>query len=319
MRDHPSVCIGLPVRNGEPFLARALDSVLAQTYGDFELVVSDNASTDGTRDIVRAYAAHDRRIRLTAVDRNIGAGPNFVRVRRFCRSPFFKWLVHDDLLAPTWLERCLAVLKADDDAVLAHTAVVMIDDRDRPLPVRGDGMVFDRQGRPLLPAERLHLAEGAAPEDRFRDVVRRMSWCLALQGLVRNSALDRARPFGNFYGGDFVLLAELALLGPFRQVEEALYMKRIHAGISVHKSGRERARWADPTASALFPDLRRRVAFFEALSVCPLTLSQRLSCLATLVRVNLRNPLLHRLLPQGFRSLPLLGPKLAARDGEGRP
>ncbi|MGE5503786.1 MAG: glycosyltransferase family 2 protein, partial [Actinomycetota bacterium] len=203
----PTLCIGLPVRNGEAYLAEALDSVLGQSFGDFELVISDNASTDATADICRTFADRDRRIRYTRVDRDIGAAPNFNRVFGFCTAPYFKWMPHDDLLAPDYLARCLRLLRLDSEAVLAHTAVTMIDDAGRPLKVRADGRVIDARGNLLMEMEPLHLAEGDRPQDRFRDALRRMNWCTAALGVIRSHALRRTRMHGAFYGGDHVLLA----------------------------------------------------------------------------------------------------------------
>lgn len=308
----PLLCIGVPVRNGEAYLAEALDCAISQSFGDFELVISDNASTDATSDICRTFADRDRRIRYTRVDRNIGAGPNFNRVFAFCRSPLFKWMPHDDLLAPDYLERCVRLLKADAGAVLAHAAVRMIDEDGHPLVVRGDGRVLGPDGRPMMLSETLHLAEGDLPQHRFRDVLRRMNWCTAALGVIRAEVLRRTHMHGRFYGGDYVLLAELALLGRFLQDDEPLYLKRVHGGISVHLSSRDRARMVDPSRPPGLPGLTLRLAFLKALSVTRLSPGQRLSCLATVARVSLRNPLLHRLLPRGLRSLPLVGRRLEA-------
>jgi glycosyltransferase involved in cell wall biosynthesis len=303
----PTLCIGLPVRNGEAFLAEALDSALGQTFGDFELVVSDNASTDATADICRTFADRDRRIRYTRVDRDVGAGPNFNRVFGFCTAPYFKWMTHDDLLAPEFLARCMRLLRMDQGAVLAHTAVSMIDDAARPLKVRADGRVIDHRGSLMMETEPLHLAEGDTPEERFRDTLRRMNWCTAALGVIRSHALRRTRMHGPFYGGDHVLLAELSLLGRFRQDDEPLYLKRCHGGISVHMTFRQRARMMDPARPPGLPGWQLRRGYLKALSVVPLTFGQRLSCLSTVVRVSLRNPLLYRLLPRGLRSLPVVG------------
>jgi glycosyltransferase involved in cell wall biosynthesis len=311
----PTLCIGLPVRNGEAYLSDALESALGQTFSDFELIISDNASTDATQDICRTYADRDRRIRYTRVDRNIGAGPNFNRVFAFCRSPLFKWMPHDDILAPSFLQRCVAMLHADRWAVLAHTAVSMIDEDGRPLKVRGDGKVIDRHGRGLLDIEPLHLAEGDLPQDRFSDALRRMNWCIAALGVLRADALRRTHLLGGFYGGDYVLLGELALLGRFRQDEEQLYLKRCHSGISVHLGYQARARMIDPQEAPGLPGLKLRRAYLRALTVAPLNLGQKLSCLGTVARVSLRNPLLYRLLPHGLRSLPLVGGLMRSRVG----
>ncbi len=102
----PPVSLGLPVLNGEEFLAPTLDSILAQTYSDFELVISDNASTDSTQDIVRHYAARDPRIRYFRQAANVGVGNNYTCVARRARSPLFKWLSANDEYALGLLADC---------------------------------------------------------------------------------------------------------------------------------------------------------------------------------------------------------------------
>ena len=137
----PTVSIGMPVYNGVPFLNEALDSILAQTYRDFELVISDNASTDETESICRAYAASDPRIRYYRQQENLGAMPNFNRVCELSRGQYFKWAACDDVCSPT----------ASRAAVGAG-------------PVQGDVELFSRVGDPR------DLAE-ATYQRLIRDVV----------------------------------------------------------------------------------------------------------------------------------------------------
>ena len=103
MPAHPRVSIGLPVYNGELFLENALDSILSQTYSDFELIISDNASDDKTEEICRSYAARDKRVRYSRNAHNLGAAPNYNRVYHLARGRYFKWASHDDVLAPEFL------------------------------------------------------------------------------------------------------------------------------------------------------------------------------------------------------------------------
>ena len=100
----PRVSIGLPVYNAERFLEQALDGILAQTYIDFELVICDNASTDGTQAICQRYAALDPRIKYHRNPQNIGVSRNFNRAFELSCGEYFKWCCHDDIPAPTFLE-----------------------------------------------------------------------------------------------------------------------------------------------------------------------------------------------------------------------
>src|ERR1700722_18249656 len=123
----PRLTIGLPVYNGESTIEEALDALLGQTYQDFELIVSDNASTDRTADICRRYAEQDSRIRYVRQAHNIGLVSNHIFLMEQARGELFKWASHDDLYARDLLARCVEALDEDPDVVLAHSWSAMID------------------------------------------------------------------------------------------------------------------------------------------------------------------------------------------------
>ncbi len=124
----PRVSIGVPVYNGERYIAETIDSILAQTFRDFELIISDNASTDGTSTICRRYAAADGRIRYFRNERNLGAAKNFNFLFTHAGGEYFKWASADNLIEPTFIERCVEVLDARPDAVVAFTKCKQIND-----------------------------------------------------------------------------------------------------------------------------------------------------------------------------------------------
>ena len=137
----PAVSIGLPVYNGEAFLARALDSLLAQTFADFEIVVSDNASTDATAEICAAYAERDPRIRYHRHARNGGAAANYNFTVEMARGAYFKWMAHDDLVAPGFLQTCMdAFARAPESVVLSFTKVCWVGVDDECVAADGDGV-----------------------------------------------------------------------------------------------------------------------------------------------------------------------------------
>jgi len=117
----PQVSIGMPVYNGEPFIQEALDSLLAQTFADFELIISDNASTDGTEAICREYAARDKRIRCVRQPENLGAAANFQFVLDEAVGEYFMWAAADDVWLPKFIETCMKLLKTDASAKMAMT------------------------------------------------------------------------------------------------------------------------------------------------------------------------------------------------------
>jgi glycosyltransferase involved in cell wall biosynthesis len=133
----PRVSIGLPVYNGEDYVGASVESLLAQTFTDFELVIVDNASTDRTSEICRSFASRDRRVRYHRNERNIGGGLNMNLAFELANgAPFYKWAAHDDIHAPTFLERCMDALDRDPTAVLAFTKVELIDSEGKTLRPR---------------------------------------------------------------------------------------------------------------------------------------------------------------------------------------
>ncbi|HTH16889.1 MAG TPA: glycosyltransferase family A protein [Magnetospirillum sp.] len=313
MQNPPPLCIGLPVHNGGTYLSAALESLLRQSFADFEVVVSDNASTDATPDICLDFARRDPRIVYTRVKTNIGAGPNFNRVFHLCQSPRFKWMAHDDLLAPEALATLMAALDDRPNAVLSHSRLALIDDAARPLEVAADGSVLDHRGRPFHRLEPAHLAEGKRPSQRFGQALRRMNWCTAIFGIIRSDALARTHMHGSYYEADRVLLAELALLGRFVQVDDKVMIKRCHEGVSVLKPYRDQARMINPAVIPGPKGLRLRLGYLRALSVGELPWGERLACAVVVLRVTGRNRIVRRFLDWLRRRSP--GGEAASPDG----
>ena len=123
----PRLSIGLPVYNGENFLAESIESLLGQSYEDFELIISDNASTDDTEDICRTYAEKDPRIRYIRQRHNIGSAPNHNFVIEQAGGDLFKHASHDDLYARDLLKLCVAALDEHPQVVLAHSWSAVIN------------------------------------------------------------------------------------------------------------------------------------------------------------------------------------------------
>jgi len=209
----PRITVGVPVYNGERYLARTLDSLLDQTVRDFVLLVGDNASTDGTAAIAQAYAARDPRVRHVRHPRNLGAAANYSRLCEMAETELFRWSAADDCSAPRFLEACLERLHRDPEAVLVYPRIMMIDADDRPLGEYEEG---------------LHLPD-ARPSDRFFTLLKNIRLCNALYGLGRTEAFRRTRLLGSYLGSDIVFQAELSLYGKILEVPETLLQRRMHA------------------------------------------------------------------------------------------
>ena len=231
----PPLTIGLPVYNGERFLRESIDSILGQTFGDFKLVISDNASTDATVEIIRDYAARDSRIVLIRSSVNRGAAWNYNRVFAECESPYFKWAAADDMMAPRCVERSLEVLAESPlTVVLAYPQTQALDAAGK---VTG----------PLTDA--LAAPQGAPPHRRLQQVLRNVVFGNVVFAVLRADALRRTRLHGNYPSADWVLLGELALVGEFRKIEEPLFFRRLHEGISnrANTTPKALAEWFDPS------------------------------------------------------------------------
>lgn len=279
----PKLTIGLPVYNGENFLAPALDSLLAQTFGDFVIVACDNASTDGTPDILADAARRDRRVRVVRNPANIGAAPNWNLCFRLADTPYFKWAAHDDLYDPRFLAATVAVLDADPGVVLSHAATRMIDENGDGLaldPTRG--IVVDRHGHVRHGPPPPGRATAADPVDRFRDLFLHLVRCFDVFGVMRSDVLRRTALHRSWYGSDRALLVELSLHGRFHEVREPLFLKREHGRTSLSLSPADRARWIDPRARTprLLPQRQQYLQVIGGVLRSPLSTRDRLRCLA---------------------------------------
>jgi len=223
MRIKPRVSIGVPVYNGARFLASTLDSLLRQTYQDFELIISDNASTDATADICKEYLARDPRVRYERNPENRGAAWNINRVAELATGEYFKWAMADDLCEPELVERCVEILDRDPSIVLACCRTRFIDEQGALISEFDPG--WDLQSE--LAHERLRRVISVGGHWANAD---------ALAGVIRRDALLRTRLIPRYQGGDKRPLAELSLLGKFAEIPEHMYIRRQHPDCSAQNN-----------------------------------------------------------------------------------
>jgi glycosyltransferase involved in cell wall biosynthesis len=271
-RRTPTLGIGLPVYNGERYLRQALDSLLEQSFTDFELVILDNASTDATAAIANEYAARDDRIRYHRNEQNIGAARNFNFAFQLTSGRYFKWASHDDLLEPEFLERCVAALERDPEAVLAHPRATIIDERGELLAAYGPPFATD--------APRAAI--------RFASMLEEHK-CFQIFGVIRREALERTKLIGLHAHGDGILLAHLALLGRFVEIPDYLFLPRRHNEHSSMMIGDywSYAAWFDPAFSGklMFPHWRMFREYLRVVMSPPLSPRERAETLTALLRV----------------------------------
>jgi glycosyltransferase involved in cell wall biosynthesis len=278
----PRVSLGMPVYNGAQYLETALDSLLAQTFTDFELIISDNASTDETQAICERYQRMDARIRYERNERNMGASWNFNRVYNLARAPYFKQAAHDDVCEPTFLERCVEVLDRDPAVVMAYPRTILIDEH---------GVEVERKSKTLdLQEDRPHRRF-----QHFHHVFGEWSVCHPIFGVMRVAPVRNREILPRFIASDMILLAELSLHGKIVEIPEDLFKLRWHAGASTvaNKEYAERALWFDPSlTNELDVALTRYRWLYEYLAMIArvsMTPFQRLRCYQQMPRWIYRN------------------------------
>jgi glycosyltransferase involved in cell wall biosynthesis len=267
----PRVSIGLTVYNSERYLDESIQSLLAQTFQDFELIISDNASTDRTRDIALAYVASDNRVRYVRNRMNIGVAGNFNQAFRLSSGEFFKWAAYDDLCARDFLFRCVEVLDRDPDVVLAYPRTVGIDEH-------GHATMPHAPGPDLTSPD---------PAVRFAHIMQAPFWATSLFGLIRAGVMSQTVLMPSNAAGDHVLLAELSLYGRFCEIPGEGFFNRDHPGRAFAKSSIiTRAQQVDPRLSRN-PFLLRLTQIGSYVSVikrAPIDRRSRLRCYGAVAR-----------------------------------
>ena len=259
------VSIGLPVFNGENYLQEAIDSLLGQTYQDIELIIADNASTDATEDICRTAAAADGRVRYVRHPQNLGAAPNYNSTVDAAGGEFFMWNAHDDLRDPRFVEVALEGFKAMPDASSVFGSVNQ---------VHHDGRVRTQNDLP-------RAAYSNDVADRLRSVLTYRHPAYVIFGLMRRDVLNTTNRHGAYPGADRVLAAELALRGPFGEIEAGLFSMRDHPNRYVKKQpGAAKSLWWDAARAGTIdaPAWTRLKAYRNAIAESDLSADEKARC-----------------------------------------
>jgi glycosyltransferase involved in cell wall biosynthesis len=269
----PVVSVGIPVYNGENYIAEAIRSVLSQTFGSLELIIQDNASTDRTADLCLEFQAQDRRVRYFRNPRNLGAAPNYNLAYNMARGKYFKWLAHDDRLTPTYFEATTKALDERPDAVLCNTVIRYIDGSGEFIGLYDSGL-----GRADVPS----------PAARFASMVLSSHSCVDFFGVLRRDAMKKSLLHGSFHGADRAFLAQMALRGAFVQLAEPLVEMREHGNRYTRKAVRatERLAWHDASlrGKITFPAWRLYSEYVKAVRGEPLSRGDRMRCYNVLAK-----------------------------------
>ena len=269
--DGPLVSVGLPVFNGESFLRGAMDSILGQSHANLELIVSDNASEDGSAAIAEEYAARDPRVRFFRQPRNIGATRNYNFVAARARGKYMKWASANDYCDAAMFASCVEVLESDAGVVLCYGRTRLVDEATGAVrSFDGDFQITDE-----------------LPSVRFSRVVTQMTLNNAFNGLMRAEALRKTGLIRGYPAGDIVLMAELAMAGKFVLLPQPFLHRRMGPRtFSSQLDDAELRYFLDPEAKsgAGFDRLRLNLDYFRAALRAPMSFREKLRALAFLAR-----------------------------------
>lgn len=271
-RQPPLVSVGLPVYNGARFLEKAVQSLLSQTFADFELIIADNCSTDRTQSICKTIVKQDGRVRYIRHESNLGACGNWNFVAQHARGKYFKWASANDVCDPHFLELCIACMERDPRVVLAYGRTMLIDESGETLGLYPHDIAIT----------------DAEPAARFRKACLDMRLNNAQSGLIRLAALQTTRLERPYPDSDMVLMAELALLGKFVLLQEPLLYRRMgRESASRYLSRDELARFLLPTGGKVGRRSlwRKQADYLSAALRAPVTAGQRIKAVGLALRL----------------------------------
>ena len=260
----PLISVAMPVYNGEPYIAEAIECVLNQTYPNLELVISDNASTDQTEQICRTFAAKDHRIIYIRNATNIGAAKNYNQAFRRTSGPFFRWHNADDLCSPKLHAMCLLELVNNPDTVLSYGKTVIIDSQGEVIEPYDDNLDL-RQDK---------------PSDRFKAFFKQVGLTNVIYGLMRRSAVENTALMGDgaFFASDINFMAEMTLYGKFRELPATLFSRRMHVQASSWERKNDEVQqtfWQGHNHAFVLPNWKKDLAYIKAMYRAPIDFAEK--------------------------------------------
>ena len=232
----PKVAIGVPVFNGEDHIESVIQCLKNQTFQDFEVLISDNCSTDRTVEICEKLIRDDGRFTLVQQTENLGAIPNFNYVARHTDSEYFKWAAADDLIGPTFLEDCIRILDSQPDVGVCYCKSDFVDTEGHSwlerIPESHHTLEKDHEGAVWWSGHPRQNGSSSEPIRRFQGVILGTSSAADSFGLIRRDVLNKTRLVVPHYGGEKVFLAELYLYAKHHYIDKTMFFQRLHADAS---------------------------------------------------------------------------------------
>lgn len=261
----------MPVFNGEKWLSLTIESLLGQSFEDFELVISDNASTDNTQALCHEYAIRDPRVVYSRNKVNIGIANNFNRVLEHSRGTYFKWTSCSDLIDRRFIERCVEVIEYRPEAILVYPSTsLFVDD-----PVEGENYVdtFD-----------LDIDD---PCERFIRYINNVGLNNIMHGLFRAEVLRRTELYRTFLAADYNMIAEILLHGRAVRIPGVLHFRRMHPEtFTTFLSKDDLRRLYDPSdpSRLRFQQWRAVIDYYGIVVRAPITISKKFRLFGHLTR-----------------------------------
>lgn len=206
----PLLSVGIPVYNGEKYIGECLDSLLNQTFTDFDITICDNCSTDNTELICLDYQKKDNRIKYHRNESNIGITENYNRVFKLSKGKYFKWSSANDICLPTLFEKCIDILNSQPDVALCYTNTNIIN---------GGGRVLKEYDN------NLNLMQDN-PVERLRKFFINLDMNNVMNGVFRRSVLAKTSLVAPYLASDINMLVEVCLLGKYYEIDEYLFNRR---------------------------------------------------------------------------------------------
>jgi glycosyltransferase involved in cell wall biosynthesis len=266
---HPKVSIGMPVFNSEKYLSQTLESILAQTWTDFEVILFDNGSTDQSQEICQAFQSKDSRVRYVRSSQSLSVASQYNRLVELALGDYFKWAAPDDLLAHNFLERCIAVLNREQQVVVCYPRTRLIDAAD---------IVFGTY------ADELNL-RSPQPHRRLGEFYGNQGLCHPIYGLIRMDVLRHSGLLGEFPMADRILLSELALSGEICEIPAYLFLRRIHSDFSARIHSTDSPYDINSKGKAQFIKWQHLMQYIKAIQRVELGVVEKVHCYLQLTRL----------------------------------
>ncbi|WP_310485012.1 glycosyltransferase [Chamaesiphon sp. VAR_48_metabat_403] len=213
MSKQPFLTIGIPIYNGERYIRESLDSIISQDYSNLEIIISDNCSTDKTKDICLEYADRDSRIKYYEQETNLGATANFNFILKLATGTFFTWAAYDDYLATSYVRKCIEKMQQHPTAIGCCSEINFVNE---------DGTIRTAWTQSYSNIDSLDKNVVG----RVRELTNKVGW-YAIYSIFKTDVLRQTSLCQSRYADDVLLLLELLLLGEIVKVPEYLFYYRV--------------------------------------------------------------------------------------------